>query len=128
MLPIIQGLENFRLQLNAILADIAGWRGDRILLPGVSANTTITVAAGWELMEVHVFNTTANAVAGGLNIGTTNGASDVVAGLAVPGAALTKAPVAQVFSTLSDQVLYISAATSWNAASLTLSCLLRKVF
>lgn len=76
------------------------------------------------LHSIDILNTTGDAVTGGINIGTTAGASDVVSALAVgangqitvPPASLLK----QYISATLVQPIYISAVTGWNSAVLNI--------
>ncbi|WP_027060545.1 hypothetical protein [Mesorhizobium loti] len=98
----------------------------------VTANTTISVPAGWYIADIVFANTTANAVTGGVKIGTTSGATDVVAAQAIAGSAIGKVPDASILKTLfsrtAAQTLFIQTVTSWNGASVELSFKLRKAF
>lgn len=85
--------------------------------------TAVSIPANAVLRAIYIRNTTANAVTGGINIGTTAAGSDVVSAFAVagngllvinPGATLLK----QYFSATASQQLFISAVTAWNSASL----------
>lgn len=101
-------------------------------LQGVVANTTALIPAGWMIDSISIFNTTANAVTGGIKIGTTDGGVDVVLAVAVAGNALFTIPNAtllkQIFSTSANQTLYIQTVTLWNSANLTIKILLRAIF
>jgi len=85
----------------------------------ISANTTIVIPAGWAIDAVHVENTTANAVTGGVKIGTTAGGIDVVAALAVGANVLTfvlDAALLKRFFGAADQTLHVQAVIAWNSA------------
>lgn len=71
--------------------------------------------AGTYFVQVSIVNTTANAVTGGLNLGTTEGGDDVAATLAVGANAKTGATATVV--TTAAAALYIAAETAWNSAS-----------
>jgi Protein of unknown function (DUF2793) len=98
----------------------------------VTANTSLIVPAGWALDQIHFAETAGNAVTGGIKIGTTAGGTDVVAAQAVGANALDTIADAnvlkKVFSRSSAQTLFVQAVTGWNAASVELSFVLRKVF
>jgi|SRR6185312_13913745 len=92
----------------------------------VAANDTTTTAvsipANAVLRAIYINNTTANAVTGGVDIGTTAGGADIIAAQAVaanakvvinPGALLV-----QWFSTSAAQQIFVTAHTAWNSASL----------
>lgn len=91
------------------------------LLSGIGANTTIICPAGYSLLAVSLFNSTANAVTGGVKIGTTSGAVDVVAAQAVAANAclriLDAALLLKYFSPTVDQTLFIQAVAAWNSAA-----------
>jgi hypothetical protein len=77
---------------------------------------------GARLAGISYRNNTANAVTGGLKIGSTAGGTDVVAAHAVAGSAVGHIPEASLlkrfFSFTSRQILYLDAVTAWNSASL----------
>lgn len=91
-------------------------------LTAVTANTTFVVPAGFVISYIVVYNTTANAVTGGIRIGTTNGGAEVLAALAVGASALYRifdaAILLKVFSMSADTTLYLQAVVAWNSASL----------
>lgn len=91
-------------------------------LIAAAANTSITVPAGHAISQIIVENTTANAVTGGVRVGTTAGAADVVAALAVGANALTfvadAAVLKRFFSRTASQTLFVEAVVAWNSASL----------
>jgi hypothetical protein len=101
-------------------------------LRAVTADTTISIPAGWSIERIHFAETAGNAVTGGIKIGTTSGASDVVTPQPVGANALgTIAETSidkRIFSRSSAQVLFIEAVASWNGASVELSFVLKKVF
>ena len=103
-----------------------------VTLDAVTANATITVPSGFYLEHIAFQNITANAVTGGVKIGTTNGGTDVVAAQAVGANALDSVAGAnilkRVFSTSGPTTLYIQAVTAWNGASLKLRFALVKMF
>jgi len=89
----------------------------------ITANGTIAIPAGYMIESIVLKSNNANAITGGLNIGTTDGGAEVLAAQAVAGNSIFKVAPADllksVFSTTVDQVLYIQAETEWNSASLT---------
>ncbi|MFL5259296.1 MAG: DUF2793 domain-containing protein [Hyphomicrobiales bacterium] len=101
-------------------------------LRAVSANTTLSIPAGWAIDKIHYAETAGNAVTGGIKIGTSSGGSDVVSAQAVGANALDTVAdgnvLKKVFSRSSAQTLFVQAVTAWNAASVELSFVLRKVF
>jgi len=90
-----------------------------------AANGTIVIPANHMIVGFVVFNSTANAITGGLKIGTTSGAVDVTVALAVgANAFVLGAPLKQVFSQPVDQTLFLQATTGWNNANITVTFLL----
>ena len=123
-------------------SDIAGaWLvsdGSDWLSPGVKrlravmADTTLSIPPGWAIERIHFAETAGSAVTGGIRIGTSSGAADVVAAQAVGANALDTiadaALLKRVFSRSAAQTLHVQAVTDWNDASLELSFVCRKVF
>lgn len=101
-----------------------------INLLAVTANTTVVIPAGYSILQIIVANTTANAVTGGVKIGTTTGATNVVLALAVGANSIQAIPDAsvliKVFSRTVNQTLFLQAVTSWNSANLNIYFVLRK--
>lgn len=91
-----------------------------LFLEAVTANATIDVPAGNAIGVAYITNKTANAVTGGIRIGTTPGGSEVLAATPVGPNALVRASGmgVQWFSNTVPQTLYIQAVTIWNSASL----------
>ena len=89
---------------------------------GVTANETFVIPAGWGISRLIIANTTANAVTGGIRIGTTDGGADVVVAQPVGAGAIVFVEDATVlkkyFSDTVDQTLYAQAVVAWNSASL----------
>lgn len=104
----------------------------RVDLPAVTANTTFVLPAGYMIEHFAFQNTTANAVTGGVKVGTTSGGTDSLAAQAIaantldttPGAGFTK----RIFSTTADTTMYLQAVTAWNNASVNFSIVLRRLF
>jgi hypothetical protein len=105
--------------------------GAQLNAMSVTANTTVTIPAGWMIQSIVVNNTTSNAVTGGVRVGTTDGGVDVVIALAVGAnallAVLDATILKRVFSLTVDTVLYIQTVTVWNSASLNIYFVLQKV-
>lgn len=82
-----------------------------------------TLPIGAVVRSIQIQNTTANAVTGGLRIGKTAGAADVVAATAVGANALVTINGAAIlipwFSQASTQQLFISTVVAWNSANVT---------
>lgn len=96
-----------------------------------TAAFTFPVPAGYYIKDIFVENTTANAVTGGIKVGTTDGGVDVVAALAVGANALTyvldAALLKRIFSLTAATTLYFDAVTAFNSASLNVTIILGKV-
>ncbi len=106
-------------------------RDKNLKLSAATSNGTLTIPAGYALESIIVENTTANAITGGIKIGTSSGGTQVVTAQAVAGSALLKVAAADislgVFSTSADQILYIQAVTSWNSASINVWMTIRRL-
>lgn len=112
--------------------------GDDWLSPGVkrlravTANTTISIPAGWAIAAIHYAETAGNDITDGVKIGATDGAADVVAAQAVDANAIGTIADAdilrKVFSRSDAQTLFVQAVSSWNSASVEFSFALIKVF
>lgn len=87
-----------------------------------SADGTFIVPSASSIVSITIQNTTANTVTGGIRIGTTAGASDVVTAQAVAGNDILVIKDAdilkRIFSSSVNQTLFIQAVTAWNGASL----------
>jgi hypothetical protein len=93
-----------------------------LVLTAVTANTTLSVPAGYAVRDIFVRNTTANAVTGGVKIGTTSGAVDVLGALTVGANAFTLGvPLIRLFSATVAQTLFVQAVVAWNSASLDIT-------
>jgi len=96
---------------------------DRIVLQltGVVANSTFTVPAGYRISFVDIVNTTANAVTGGLHLGTAALGTQVLNAHTIDAnASLSVETLLKRFFT-AEQIVYISAHTAWNSASLNIT-------
>jgi hypothetical protein len=94
----------------------------------VTDDTTFTVPAGYKISSIILFNTTANAVTGGINIGLSAGAEEVVANFAMGANALVDCTLLQTFfSTTADDVVYVNDVTSWNSASLEMRVQMERI-
>ncbi len=99
-------------------------------LLAVAANSTCTIPAGYAIVAIAVKNTTANAVTGGIRIGQTGGAADVVVAQAVGANANLVIQPATVLISLwaANQQLFIETVTNWNSASLSITFFMVKAF
>lgn len=94
------------------------------LLAQTTANNFI-LPANCAIREIFVFNTTANAITGGLKFGTTAGGTDVVAALTV-GASSTAfatdaALLKRYFSPTATQQIFFDAVAAWNSANVNIT-------
>lgn len=98
-----------------------------LVVTGITAQnfTSIVLPATTYLREIIVQNTTANAVTGGIKVGTTAGGTDVVAALTCGANCLTfvadAALLKRTFSSTAAQALSIDAVTGWNSASVNVT-------
>jgi hypothetical protein len=90
------------------------------ILRGVTTDTTYTMPAGWTLDDIYIKNNTANAVTGGIKIGTSSGGTQVVAAQAVGANANIRVAQSAILINwwAAQQMLYIQDVTAWNSASL----------
>jgi len=94
----------------------------------VTGDTSFSVPSGYKITSIVLFNTTANAVTGGINIGLSAGAEEVVANFAMGANALVDCTLLQkFFSTTVADVIYVNDVTSWNSASLEMRVQLQKL-
>ena len=96
-----------------------------------AANGTYEVPAGYKIDSIVIHNTTANAITGGLRIGTAGGGAQVVTAQTVGANALLQiadaAVLLKVFSLSAVQTLYLEAVTAWNNASINVYFKLSKL-
>lgn len=99
---------------------------------GVTANETFVIPAGWGISRLIIANVTANAVTGGIRIGTTDGGADVAVAIAVGANAIIFVDDAAIlkhyFSDSAGQTLYAQAVVSWNSAALRFFFVLIKLY
>ena len=89
-------------------------RGKRLVR--LTANGTITLPAGVLLRRIYMRNRTANAVTGGIRVGTAATGTQVVTAQAVAASAIVSVlPTIENYQAAA-QILYIEAVTSWNSA------------
>ena len=90
-------------------------RGKRVIQKVAAVNQALSIPANCLVTDIYFRNRTANAVTGGIKIGSTAGGTDIVAAQAVAASAASIARVS--FHTGSAaKVMYIDAVTSWNGA------------
>jgi hypothetical protein len=97
----------------------------------LSANGTVVIPAGYVLEQIVIENTTANAITGGLRIGTAAAGTQVVTAQAVAASALLRIAQASitlgVFSTTAAQTLFIEAVSAWNSANVNIWFTVRRL-
>lgn len=96
-----------------------------IILTGQTVAGSFVLPANCVIREIIVFNTTANAITGGLKFGTTAGATDIAAALAVGANAFTFLTDAlmlkRLFSPTAAQQIFFDAVTLWNSANVNIT-------
>lgn len=106
--------------LTAQQTSVAGTIQKQIALTTVSA-ASVTLPANSFIQRIIIKNNTANAVTGGIKFGTTAGAVDVMAALAVGANALVSdigtGLLQSVFSLTATQQIFFDAVVAWNNAS-----------
>jgi hypothetical protein len=84
------------------------------------ADTTTVIPAGYMIFAASMVESNTRTVTGGVKVGTTSGAADVVAAQAVGSNATVgladAAILKKMFSATVDQTLFIQPVTSWNLA------------
>lgn len=99
----------------------------KITLTAQTAAGNFILPANCVIREILVFNTTANAITGGLKFGTTAGATDIAAALAVAAsvtAFLTDAlMLKRFFSPTATQQIFFDAVVAWNSANVNITIL-----
>jgi hypothetical protein len=87
----------------------------------LTANGNVNIPAGYLIGDITLNNTTANAVTGGIKLGTTSGGTEVLASVAVSANAKvivrSSSFSAVPYSPSAVTILYIGAVSSWNSAS-----------
>ncbi len=103
----------------------------RQALTVTSANSSIIMPANSVIDYIIVKNNTANAITGGLKFGTTAGATDIVAALAVGASALVfvldAVLLLRIFSTSATQQIFIDAVAAWNSASVDITIVYKQL-
>lgn len=91
------------------------------LRKALTADGTLVIPAYHAIKSIFVDNLTANAMTGGLDLGSTAGGEEVAAAKALGANATVSYTPAQILVDLfavTDQTLYIYAHTAWNSASI----------
>lgn len=94
----------------------------RVPIATISGAVSFVLPAGAFLTGILLGNQTANAITGGLKLGTTLGGNDVCTAIPVAANAFGHVPEAlilkRIFSLITPQTIFVDAVTSWNGASL----------
>ena len=97
-----------------------------------TAAGSLVVPAGYAITGIYMVNNTANAVTGGIKIGTAAGGTQVVAAQAVAANAVVAvadaAILLKLFSKTAPQTIYFDAVTAWNSANVDIIVMTRKVY
>ena len=92
---------------------------------GATAAGSVTLPANAVIRDILVNNTNANAVTGGLKFGSSAGATDIAAALAVGANALSFVTDALLlkrwFSTSATQSVFYDAVVAWNSANVNIT-------
>jgi len=94
----------------------------------ISSNATLAsaVPAGYEITSIIIEETSGNAVTGDVDIGTTNGGTEIVSSEAVGSNALVSATLIDtIYSLVSHQAVYITS-TNWGSATVSVYISLQK--
>jgi hypothetical protein len=96
-----------------------------------NANVTLAIPAGYTVLRVTMRNTTANAVTGGIRVGTSDGGAQVITAQAL-GASITLGVadsdlLLRYHSKTSPTTWFIQAVTSWNSASVVIGVVIAQV-
>jgi hypothetical protein len=84
----------------------------------LAAAGSVVIPQGAVVRKIFIRNKTANAVTGGIKIGTTVGGVDVVTAQALAAnAVVSVTPLIDAINTAAVRTLYIDAVTAWNSAS-----------
>lgn len=91
----------------------------------VAANSGAVIPINGYIQQIIIVNTTANAITGGLKFGTSAGATDVAAAVAVGANAITFITDALLlkrwFSASAAQTIFFDTVTLWNSASVNVT-------
>jgi len=96
----------------------------------VTSDTTFVIPCGYAIAAICIENTTANAVTGGIKIGTTNGGTEVLAATLIPAnhIGVVEGTLGdRYFSSTVDATIYFQAVIAWNSASLVVTICLIEV-
>lgn len=90
---------------------------------GISGNDSFILPQGAHILAISISETAGNAITGGLDIGTTAAAADVVSAVAVAGSASFAVANAAILKNIfpTAQTLFFTAHTGWNSAVINLN-------
>lgn len=92
----------------------------RLKIERLTANTSVVLPAYSALRRIYFFNHTANAVTGGIRIGTSAAGTQVVTAQAIAANALVEiTPTINALGQV-DSTLYIETVTAWNNAAVSI--------
>lgn len=94
----------------------------KLKLSAIGSGGTFQCYANHKILGITIKNNTANAITGGIKIGTTNGGTEVVVGVAVGANVIfdftDTTILKRFFSDSSDTTLYYDTVVSWNSANI----------
>jgi hypothetical protein len=91
-------------------------------LLALAAAGSVAIPQGARVKVIHIRNKTANAVTGGVKVGTTSGGVDVLAaGTVAASAVVSYAPLISSVNTAAVRTLFIDAVTAFNSAVLDIA-------
>lgn len=93
---------------------------------------TLVVPAGMFIDRIFIFNNTANAITGGINVGTAAAGAQVISAKAIGASVLAMVTEAELllrfFSKTAAQTLHVSDVTAWNSASIDFHVMMTKLY
>lgn len=97
----------------------------------ITGNSTVVIPKNYYIESIHIKNTTANAITGGIKIGTSSGGTQVISALAIAGnyndvTEDSSVILKKFFSDTADTTLFLQAVTAWNSANINVTINLRK--
>jgi hypothetical protein len=107
-------------------------KAEQLRLKLIGIDSSFTLIGGYAISAILVENTTANAMTSGLNIGTTDGGSDVCSAFAVGANFIGHIPEAVVlkryWSRTVNQLIFVTAVGGgWNGALLNVTLIADKI-
>lgn len=106
-------------------------KSEQVRLRGLVDDSSFSLPAGKAITAIFIRNNNANAITGGINIGTTDGGADVVSAAAVAANALVRLQPAtvlkSVFSMSVPTIIYLTDVTAWNGANIDVWFVMEKL-